>query len=244
MQRLRDYFRALTPLSTIALLTPRETAKHLRCTERTLERHRLIGDGPPFVKIGALVRYPLSELEKWLADRLRLSTSEGTAPPDRHTEPSLFAAEQGLHGVAQRGAAPLSSLPKRRSRRKNQRAVSRRKNQMDVRKYMGNVFLKVDHVKATGPIRVTIIGVSEGQYGKPDLAFHDGSQLSLNATNCRTLAPAYGFESDDWIGKEVELTVGEIQYQGQPQEAILIKPISPPIENKEPAKNPDLDDEF
>ena len=105
---------------------------------------------------------------------------------------------------------------------------------MDVRKYMGNVFLKVDHVKATGPIRVTIIGVSEGQYGKPDLAFHDGSQLSLNATNCRTLARAYGFESDDWIDKEVELTVGEIQYQGQLQEAILIKPISPPIEKKAP----------
>jgi hypothetical protein len=83
MQRLRDYLRAPTPMSTIVLLTPRETAKHLRCTERTLERHRLIGDGPPFVKIGALVRYPLSELEKWLADRLRLSTSEGTAPPGR-----------------------------------------------------------------------------------------------------------------------------------------------------------------
>jgi hypothetical protein len=101
---------------------------------------------------------------------------------------------------------------------------------------MGNVFLKVDHIKATGSIRVTIIGVSEGQYGKPDLAFHDGSQLSLNATNCRTLARVYGMESDDWLGKEVELEVGEIRYRGQPQEAILIKPISPPIENKAPPK--------
>ena len=113
---------------------------------------------------------------------------------------------------------------------------------MDMSKYMGNVFLKVDHVKASGPIRVRVTGISEGQYGKPDLAFDDGSQLSLNATNNRTLVRAYGFESGDWIGKEVELTLGEIQYQGELQEAILVKPISPPIENKAPPK-PDLDDD-
>ena len=73
---LRDYFGASTPTSTIVLLTPRETAKHLRCSERKLERHRLVGDGPPFVKIGAAIRYPLSELEKWLAEHTRRSTSE------------------------------------------------------------------------------------------------------------------------------------------------------------------------
>jgi hypothetical protein len=116
------------------------------------------------------------------------------------------------------------------------------KNQMDLRKYMGNVFLKVDHVKTSGPIRVRITGISEGQYGKPDLTFNDGSQLSLNATNCRTLARAYGFESGDLIGKEVELTLGEIQYRGEPQEAILVKPISPPIENKAPPKPEFVDD--
>jgi len=76
LQGVRDYFRAPTPLFTIVLLMPRETAKHLRTTERTLERWRLTGDGPPFVKIGASIRYPLNELEKWLADRLRRSTSE------------------------------------------------------------------------------------------------------------------------------------------------------------------------
>jgi hypothetical protein len=105
------------------------------------------------------------------------------------------------------------------------------------------MFWKVDQVKASGPIRERIISVSEGQYGKPNVAFDDGSQLSLNATNCRTLARAYGFESGDWIDKEVELTLGEIQYQGKPQEAILVNPISPPIENKASPK-PDFDDEI
>ena len=112
---------------------------------------------------------------------------------------------------------------------------------MDMRKYMGNVFLKVDQVKASGPIRVRITGISVGQYDKPDLAFDDGSQLSLNATNCRTLALAYGFESGDWIGKEVELEVGEIRYRGESQEAILVKPISPSIEKKAPP-NPEFGD--
>jgi hypothetical protein len=69
---LRDY-----------LATPREVAKHLQCSERKLERHRLVGDGPPFVKIGAAIRYPLNELEEWLRGRLRRSTSEGGAPAGR-----------------------------------------------------------------------------------------------------------------------------------------------------------------
>jgi hypothetical protein len=80
---LRDYFRAPTPMSTIIHLTPRETAKHLRVTERTLERRRLIGDGPPYVKIGASIRYPLRELEKWLEERTQCSTSETVTPVSR-----------------------------------------------------------------------------------------------------------------------------------------------------------------
>lgn len=63
-------------MSHLILLTPRETAARLRCSERKLERHRLHGDGPPFVKFGAAIRYPLDELTKWIAERIRLSTSE------------------------------------------------------------------------------------------------------------------------------------------------------------------------
>jgi hypothetical protein len=67
----------------VTLLTPRELAEHLHCSERTLERRRLVGDGPPFVKIGQKIHYPLREFEKWLADNTRCSTSEATAPPGR-----------------------------------------------------------------------------------------------------------------------------------------------------------------
>jgi hypothetical protein len=115
---------------------------------------------------------------------------------------------------------------------------------MDMSKYIGGLFLKVEDVKANGPLRLKIVDVSEGRYDKPDLTFDDGSKLGCNATNGRALAKEYGFDSDDWIDKEVELVVGEIQYQGKPQEAILVKPISPPIENKAPPKQEGPNDEI
>ncbi len=58
----------------------------------------------------------------------------------------------------------------------------------------------------------------------------------MNATNSKALCQAYGTESDDWIDKELELHVGEVEFKGQPQESVLIKPISPPIAKKPPPK--------
>jgi hypothetical protein len=81
---------------------------------------------------------------------------------------------------------------------------------------------------------VTIIDIAEGRFDKPNLEFNDGTLLSVNTTNARVLARKYGFESHDWIGKVVELKLGEIKYDGKPQESILIRPISPSVENKAP----------
>ena len=71
---------------------------------------------------------------------------------------------------------------------------------MDMRKYSGTVFLKPGDVKA-GPLRVVIVAVTEGKFGRPDLEFSDGTKLSVNATNNRTLVTSYGGESDDWINR-------------------------------------------
>jgi hypothetical protein len=154
----------------------------------------------------------------------------------------LFAAQPGLRGAARSRAAPLSSRSKAQTETEKH---TRRKeeHQMDTRKYMGNHFLKVDDLKASGPIRVRITDVSEGRFDKLDLSFHDGTRLSLNATNGRILARAYGMESDDWLGMELELKVGQIQYQGERQESILINPISPPLEHKAPPE-PEFDDDI
>jgi len=105
---------------------------------------------------------------------------------------------------------------------------------MDVKKYLGNAFLKIADVKVNGPIKVTIVDVSVGDYEKLDASFDDGTRLSLNVTNTRALARAYGTDSDAWFGKQVELSLGEIAYQGKAQETITLTPISPPIEKKPP----------
>jgi hypothetical protein len=64
---------------------------------------------------------------------------------------------------------------------------------MDMRKYSGEHFVKVDDVK-DGPIQGQIAVVKEGRFGKPDLALESGDVLSLNATNNQILMRAYGAE--------------------------------------------------
>jgi hypothetical protein len=106
---------------------------------------------------------------------------------------------------------------------------------MDMRKFSGKNFVKVNDVR-DGPIEGRVAGISEGNYGKPDLILESGDTLSVNATNNKILMRAYGPNSDDWIGKEVELFLGEIEYQGKMQEAVLVRPISPLVKAKEQTK--------
>jgi hypothetical protein len=145
-----------------------------------------------------------------------------------------------FRGVARECAAPLSSRSVAQIETEKH-ARRTEENKMNISEYVGSVFLKADAVKASGPIRVRITDVSAGRFDKLDLTFDDKTRLSLNATNSRILARMYGMESNDWLGKEVELEVGKTQYRGELQESILIKPISPPIENKAPPK-PEFDD--
>ena len=60
------------PLNT----TP-EAAAYLRLSKPTLERFRLTGGGPSYVKLGRAVRYRRADLDAWVVSRLTRSTSEG-----------------------------------------------------------------------------------------------------------------------------------------------------------------------
>jgi phage terminase Nu1 subunit (DNA packaging protein) len=58
-------------------LTEAETAKLLKLSQRTLQRWRLEGSqGLPFRRFGGLIRYALSDIERWAAEQTRMSTSE------------------------------------------------------------------------------------------------------------------------------------------------------------------------
>lgn len=59
------------------LLTTEEVAKRTGFTRRFWEARRLAGDTPPFIRIsGRAIRYRWEDVEKWLADRVRTSTSD------------------------------------------------------------------------------------------------------------------------------------------------------------------------
>jgi hypothetical protein len=102
---------------------------------------------------------------------------------------------------------------------------------MDMRKYSGPHYVKVDDVRDDS-IEGIIAGIKEGRFEKPDVFLESGDVLSLNSTNNKTLIRAYGAESDRWIGKTIKLFLGEIEYQGADHEAVLVEPISPPIKKK------------
>jgi len=58
------------------LLTEHEQAAKWGIAPKTLANQRCRGDGPPFIKLGRLVRYDPAQTEAWLAARVRHSTSE------------------------------------------------------------------------------------------------------------------------------------------------------------------------
>ena len=69
----------LTPADGIAfepLMTQSECSAAVKLSESRLEKARVRGDGPPFVKLGRAVRYRPCDVKAWLADRVRNSTSE------------------------------------------------------------------------------------------------------------------------------------------------------------------------
>jgi predicted DNA-binding transcriptional regulator AlpA len=58
------------------LLTQRDAARRLLLSPRTLERYRVAGNGPRYVKMSRSVRYREADLESWIAARVVQSTSE------------------------------------------------------------------------------------------------------------------------------------------------------------------------
>ena len=114
-----------------------------------------------------------------------------------------------------------------------------------MRKYAGSSFIRLEDVKAR-PIRATIVEVTEGDYGRPVLRLDSGQRFTVNATNMRTLIAAFGEDDADLINKRIELFAGFTKYQGNEQESVLVKAVSPgkgPAPKQERTKpSDDMDD--
>jgi excisionase family DNA binding protein len=60
------------------ILTTREAAEATGLAVPTLNKLRVYGGGPPFLKLGRSVRYRLDDLQAWLESRLVSNTSESS----------------------------------------------------------------------------------------------------------------------------------------------------------------------
>ena len=58
------------------ILNTREAATFVGLSVPTLNKLRVYGGGPSFLKLGRAVRYRRSDLDSWLTARVRRSTSE------------------------------------------------------------------------------------------------------------------------------------------------------------------------
>lgn len=57
------------PASKADLLTAKQVSERIQRPERTLERWRLTGEGPPFLRLGRRVAYRIADVERWLDGR-------------------------------------------------------------------------------------------------------------------------------------------------------------------------------
>jgi hypothetical protein len=100
---------------------------------------------------------------------------------------------------------------------------------VDVSKYR-----KGKHITATELGEDTRVGAisdvrENSKFGKLELVFESGDMLSLNATNLEKMIGHYGLDDKLWIGKKVELYVGELPFNGKAVASVLLRPISPGV---------------
>lgn len=61
----------------VEILFTHEAAERVKLSASSLEKLRVRGDGPPFIRIGARkVGYLATDLDRWLESRRRTSTSD------------------------------------------------------------------------------------------------------------------------------------------------------------------------
>lgn len=61
------------------MLDTHEAATYAGLGKSTLDKFRLTGGGPTYIKVGKRVVYDISDLDAWLASRRRQSTSQVAA---------------------------------------------------------------------------------------------------------------------------------------------------------------------
>jgi hypothetical protein len=65
------------------MLTTRDVSKEYKLTESSLEKWRVAGVGPNYLKLSRKVMYRRSDVERWLNENRRWSTSDAARKCER-----------------------------------------------------------------------------------------------------------------------------------------------------------------
>jgi predicted DNA-binding transcriptional regulator AlpA len=65
------HLRNITKTIKALYLTEKKTSDRIAVSKSALRKWRREGLGPPYVKLGRMIRYPLADLKKWLNNRIR-----------------------------------------------------------------------------------------------------------------------------------------------------------------------------
>lgn len=97
---------------------------------------------------------------------------------------------------------------------------------VDMRKYTSGLIRPEDLRDGPRQERIISVYISE-KFDVPVLVFESGDEMLAFAGSGRALAKAYGFESDDWRGHVVEVSLGNyVNKDGETKEIIVLKPIT------------------
>lgn len=102
---MSDLFAALPPRY---LNTP-EAARFLSLSSRTLEKHRVFGTGPAYLKLGGRVVYALEDLQRWARRGKKTSINDpgaGTLLPARRQSPAPHAGNKSSTGRCRTDSSP------------------------------------------------------------------------------------------------------------------------------------------
>lgn len=107
---------------------------------------------------------------------------------------------------------------------------------MDVREFLSGTHHKYDDVRNRDCFEV-IDGACPSKYGgKLDLVFQSGNMLGLSAHNLRVLVRALGPESDDWRGTKVRLFAGQLEFNGEMKDSVLLEIVEEEAAEEPPKK--------
>ncbi len=88
-------------------------------------------------------------------------------------------------------------------------------------------------------VRLKIAGITVEKLGedlRPIISFSGTDKtLVVNKTNANRISASYGRETDDWIGKDIEVYPDQVEFQGRMVEAIRVRVPAKPPQQANPA---------